>query len=145
MKRYPEGHRLSGPITDPDTETAYASFPVIEGACCAGFRLGLITESYGTSASWGDAFVVAPDGSRAGLVWEVAEVPYFTRVSPATDNRWGVFGVGVPVGPTSTETARRSLESLVASLQAAWLASLPPNPRRLGLMGAAPPILAAAG
>jgi len=28
----------------------------------------------------GDAFVVAPDGSQAGLVWEVIEPPCFQEV-----------------------------------------------------------------
>jgi len=30
----------------------------------------------------GDAFVIAPDGSRAGLVWEASDKPYFQEIMP---------------------------------------------------------------
>ena len=30
----------------------------------------------------GDAFVIAPDGSRAGLKWEASDKPYFQEIMP---------------------------------------------------------------
>jgi hypothetical protein len=43
----------------------YHGFPVIEGVEADGFRLGTIS-ALGPD-DYGDAFVIAPDGSRAGL------------------------------------------------------------------------------
>jgi hypothetical protein len=44
-------------------------------------------------SEWGDAFVVAPDGSRAGIIWEVGE-PVLEVSSPPDEDRWGVFHIG---------------------------------------------------
>ena len=56
-----------------------------------GFKLGVITGFGPGEEDDGDAFVVAPDGSRAGLVWEVAPEPYFQQVMAPDDERWGVI------------------------------------------------------
>ena len=40
----------------------------------------------------GDAFVVAFDGSRAGIIWEVGESKIEVSIPP--NDRWGVFHVG---------------------------------------------------
>jgi hypothetical protein len=37
--------------------------------------------------------VVAPDGSRAGIIWEVG-APVLEVSSPPDEDRWGVFHVG---------------------------------------------------
>jgi hypothetical protein len=46
-------------------------------------------------ATGGDGFVVAPDGRRAGIVWEVGEgdIPL---VAPPDESRWGVYAVWFP-------------------------------------------------
>jgi hypothetical protein len=41
-------------------------------------------------ASWGDAYVVAPDGTRAGIVW-VMKGPVTEVVFPPEPGRWGVY------------------------------------------------------
>jgi len=69
----------------------------------------------------GDAFVVAPDGSRAGLVWEVIEPPCFQEVMAPDANRWGVWAVGFPVPMTSRDNARRNLEAVIPELRSRWL------------------------
>jgi hypothetical protein len=78
--------RTSGrrPVTDEDAESAdpalpaflarppgapvYHGFPLIDGAEADGFRLGMITDLVSEPALEGNAYVIAPDGSRAGLV-----------------------------------------------------------------------------
>lgn len=40
----------------------------------------------------GDGFVQAPDGSRAGLVWDTKNKPY-TAIAPPDETRWGVYDV----------------------------------------------------
>lgn len=50
----------------------------------------MITDFVADPDTWGDAFVVAPDGSRAGLVWESqVSDPFFNEVLAPDDDRWG--------------------------------------------------------
>lgn len=63
-----------------------------------GFIYGEITDHYDfdeeEGCTFGDGFVQAPNGSRAGLIWEISEEPYlYTRMEPDTV-RWGVYNVG---------------------------------------------------
>ena len=57
---------------------------------------GKITDFETEPCDYGDAFVVAPDNSRAGLVWEVSNEPYFQEVCPLEPDRWGVWGAVFP-------------------------------------------------
>jgi hypothetical protein len=69
----------------------YYGFPIIESSEVEGFRYGMITDFVADPDTWGDAFVVAPGGTRAGLVWESElSAPYFSEVLPPTEDRWGV-------------------------------------------------------
>jgi hypothetical protein len=44
---------------------------------------------------WGDAFVVAADGNRAGIIWEVGSPGMEVSISPEKDqDRWGVYKLG---------------------------------------------------
>jgi hypothetical protein len=72
------------------------------------------------SPETGDAFVIAPDGSRAGLVWEACDPPYFQETMPIEADRWGVWGVGFRLPMNSRENARRNLESILPELQLRW-------------------------
>lgn len=54
-------------LARPEGTPVYHGFPVVEGVEVDGFRLGMITD-FESSPEDGDAFVVAPDGDRAGLV-----------------------------------------------------------------------------
>ena len=75
-------------LAPPPGAPVYHGFPVIEGAAVMGFQLGMITNFLAAPDTAGDAYVIAPDGSRAGLVWasEVAE-PYFKQLVPPEDRR----------------------------------------------------------
>lgn len=68
----------------------YERFVLIEETATEGWRLGTITSFVG--GSWGDAFVEAPDGSRAGLVW-VLNSTEFKALCPADNECWGVYQV----------------------------------------------------
>ncbi len=88
---------------------AYHSFPVIPGSEKEGFSFGRITHPRRDS-TWGDAFVVAPDGSRAGVIWRVGTSSEpCVSVEPDAD-RWGVYSVEFPV-------AAQNLQQLVRNLQ----------------------------
>lgn len=82
MKSRPLALDASARSADPDVpaflarpkgEPVYHGFPVVEGVEVEGFRLGMIADLE-SSPEDGDAFVIAPDGSRAGLVWCVGDV-----------------------------------------------------------------------
>jgi hypothetical protein len=85
-----------------------------------GFTLGKITDFEAEPCDEGDAFVIAPDGGRAGLVWEVYDPPYFQKVMPIEVDRWGVWGVGFRLPMNSRENARRNLESILPELKLRW-------------------------
>jgi hypothetical protein len=58
----------------------------------------------------GDAFVVAPDGSRAGLVWEVG-TGALQEILPPDAERWGVYAIFFP-------HATRTIHDLVSAFRA---------------------------
>lgn len=80
-------------LAKPDGAPIYHGFPVIEESETDGWKMGAISEF--ENADVGDAFVIAPDGSRAGLVWEIGEGEFTTICKPEPD-RWGVFAVWFP-------------------------------------------------
>jgi hypothetical protein len=83
----------------------------------------MITDFIAAPDTAGDAFVVAPDGSRAGLVWE-SEVPdpYFQQVMAPDNERWGVWAVGATASMRTVKDARRYLAEIVPELRPRWQA-----------------------
>jgi hypothetical protein len=74
----------------------YHGFPLVEESRTSdGWCFGAITSfDDPEGCESGDAFVVAPDGSRAGIVWQVGEGDVREILSP-DDMRWGVYAVTV--------------------------------------------------
>jgi hypothetical protein len=102
---------------DPEAESADASLPAFlarpEGApCYHGFPLLEETRTddgwcYGTISSYdhagegwtgGDAYVVAPDNTRAGIVWSVGEPSIECLDGQAAErtDRWAVYLLTLP-------------------------------------------------
>jgi hypothetical protein len=107
-------------IARPDGAPVYHGFVVLDNVTVDGFTLGKITDFEAEPCDEGDAFVVAPDGGRAGLVWEVYDPPYFREIMPVETGRWGVWGVGFHLPMNSRENARRNLESILPELRLRW-------------------------
>ena len=107
-------------LARPAGTPVYHGFPVVDGAEVDGFRLGMITDWLSEPAMAGDAYVVAPDGSRAGLVWESGCAAYFRPVLAPEQGRWGVWAVGLPLPMTTVEEARSYLAALVPQLRLCW-------------------------
>lgn len=80
-------------IAKPKGSPVYHGFSVIDETATGGWTFGAITEFIGQG--YGDGFVIAPDGSRAGLVWEVGEGEFATVREPEI-GRWGVYAVWFP-------------------------------------------------
>lgn len=96
-------------LATPRGAPAYHGFPILADSECEGFTFGTITDPKG--AEWGDAFVVAPNGSRAGIVWQLGEGESSVVVEP-TAGRWGVYSFNFS-GPITTD------QDLVRHLHAA--------------------------
>jgi hypothetical protein len=111
---------VPGFLARPDDEPVYHGFRILDDVEVDGFKLGVITEIALGQDDAGDAFVVAPDDSRAGLVWEIADELYFEQVLAPEPTRWGVWGVGFRLPMHTPEDARRNLDSIVPELRLRW-------------------------
>lgn len=107
-------------VARPQGTPVYHGFIVLDDVTADGFTFGKITDWEAEPCEAGDAFVIAPDGSRAGLVWEVCNPPYFREVMPIEADRWGVWAVGFAMPMDSHENARRNLESILPQLKSRW-------------------------
>jgi hypothetical protein len=99
--------------------TAYEGFEILTDVVVDGFTLGKITDFEVEPNETGDSFVIAPDGSRAGLVWAVSEDSCFEYVV-GRDGKWGVWLVAFPYPMTNRDNARRNLESVLPELKREW-------------------------
>ncbi len=106
----------------PEGAPVYHGFVILDDVIVDGFTLGKITDFEAQHCNEGDAFVIAPDGSRAGLVWEFCDNPYFHAVLPPEAERWGVWGVGLVIPMTSRSNARANLAAILPELKARWIA-----------------------
>jgi hypothetical protein len=107
-------------VARPPGAPVYHGFDVLQDVVLDGFRYGAITDVEAEPCSEGDGFVVAPDNSRAGLVWEVGTGDTLREVVPPDDNRWGVWGVWFPHPMTNRENARLNLECVLPLLKEKW-------------------------
>ena len=107
-------------IARPEGAPVYHGFAILDDVVVDGFTLGKITDWEAKPCEEGDAFVIAPDGSRAGLVWEVCDNPYFREVLAPEPQRWGVWAVGLPLPMTNRTNATGNLESILPKLKSRW-------------------------
>ena len=111
---------LPGFLAKPHGAPVYHGFRVLADIVVDGFTLGAITDFEAELTTEGDSFVIAPDNSRAGLVWEVSSQQSFERICDETDERWGVWAVSFPFPMTSRENARANLAAIVPLLKPKW-------------------------
>lgn len=84
---------LPGFLAKPEGAPVYHGFPLVPETTTDGWCLGAITEYEDPEGcDSGDAYVVAPDGSRAGLVWDVGEGK-IGEICPPDESRWGVYQI----------------------------------------------------
>lgn len=81
-----------------------------------GFEFGMFV-SYDDC---GDAWVQAPDGRVAGLVWETAAEPYFRVLMEPDDSRWGTYAVALNLPLTTDDEAEGYLRALLPQLRQRW-------------------------
>lgn len=100
-------------LARPEGAPIYHGFPIIEESNTNGWRIGTITEYIGEE--YGDGFVVAPDGSRAGLLWEVGS-GVFSVVREPEPGRWGVYAVWFPVSMHSADDLVSNFRAVLPEL-----------------------------
>lgn len=111
---------LPGFLAKPKNAPVYHGFRILSDVAIDGFTLGVITDFEAERCLEGDAFLVAPDNSRAGLVWEVSDQQKFVEVSPMTEQRWGVWELSFPFEMSSHENARMNLQAVLPKLKPKW-------------------------
>ena len=104
-------------LARPEGAPAYHGFPIIPETATDGWYFGAITEfADPNGCDSGDAFVVAPDGSRAGLVWDVGEGEV-KDISPPDAKRWGVYQIWFPKRTRTTDDLVTCFRAVLPQLQ----------------------------
>jgi hypothetical protein len=86
-------------------------------AAVDGFEIGI----YVSYDECGDAWVLAPDGSAASLIWELGDPVLFEETIPPDPNgRWGTYSVRLPLPLTSDAEAAAYLTALLPELVPRW-------------------------
>jgi hypothetical protein len=122
LDRSAESARASEPafLSRPKGAPVYYAFEILHDVVADGFVFGAITDFERQPSKEGDAFVIAPDNGRAGLVWTVSREPEFEQICPAAEDRWGVWAVTFPFEMTSRENAGGNLEAILPELRPKW-------------------------
>ena len=107
-------------LARPTASPVYHGFPILNDVEIDGFRLGVITDFEAEPCDYGDAFVVAPDNSGAGLVWDLGEALSFSEVLPPEPDRWGVWGVTFANPMRTRANARENLAAVLPFLKPKW-------------------------
>ena len=68
----------------------------------------------------GDAWVKAPDGSMATLIWQTGEPSYFQDTIEPNETRWGTYTVQLPLPMTNDAEAGLYLAALLPDLRPRW-------------------------
>ena len=104
-------------IAPPLAAPAYHGFPLVPETETEGWILGAITAFENPDGcESGDAFVQAPDGSRAGLVWEVGS-DAIEQIMPPDSTRWGVWAVWFPHPIRNTGDLTAAFRSVLPELK----------------------------
>jgi len=111
-------------LAPPAGAPAYYGFPLLPHPEKDGFVFGAIPRPRtGASAVWGDAYVVAPDGSRAGIVWAM-EGPVTEVVFPPEPGRWGVYQFRFEQPVESDAELVRNLHAILPRLKELYAAAI---------------------
>ena len=108
---------LAPPIGAP----VYHGFSLLPQSEKEGFVFGVIT-SPRPGATWGDAYVQAPDGSRAGIVW-ATKGPVTELVLPPNPGRWGVYQFQFEPPVESDADLIRNLHAILPRLKELYAAA----------------------
>ncbi len=104
-------------LAKPDDAPVYHGFPIVPETMTDGWSLGAITEYEDPDGcDSGDAYVVAPDGSRAGIVWDVGDGKV-SEICPPDETRWGVYQVWFSKPICTTKDLVERFREVLSELQ----------------------------
>lgn len=104
-------------LSRPADAPVYHGFTVVEESRIGGWVFGTISDYEDPAGcEWGDAFVVAPDGTRAGIVWQV-DCFEPQVVCPPDKDRWGVYGFAYPTAIRTTADFVKMCHCFLPELQ----------------------------
>ncbi len=110
--------KLPGFLARPRGAPVYHGFTVVPESMTDGWAYGAITEyDCDEPQTEGDGFVIAPDGSRAGIAW-ATDTPEFYAIRPPDDERWGVYGVRFARPVSCVEDLVRNFREVLPKLKA---------------------------
>jgi hypothetical protein len=108
-------------MSPPPGAKPYHGFFLIPETAIDGFTFGAITDflhkDTAGGCTWGDGFVEAPDGTRAGIVWEVSDQVTHSTVVEPDDERWGVFRFTVLRPVNSVDDLRENFASMLPTIK----------------------------
>ncbi|MFN0278801.1 MAG: 3-deoxy-8-phosphooctulonate synthase [Pyrinomonadaceae bacterium] len=111
------GSELPAFLAKPEGSPAYHGFPLVLETMTDGWCLGAITEYLDPDGcDSGDAYVVAPDGTRAGLVWDVGAGDV-TEICPPDELRWGLYQIWFPRPIRTTDDLVACFREVLPQLQ----------------------------
>jgi hypothetical protein len=106
-------------LSQPAGAPIYHGFVVVPETYTDGWCMGVITDYEDPDGvDSGDAFVIAPDGSRAGVVWEVGVEPV-QEILPSDQEHWGVYAVCFPHVVRNAADLASAFRAILPSLKEA--------------------------
>lgn len=106
-------------MAPPPGSQPYHGFLVLDEVSAEGFTWGAIT-MLGSPVATLDGFVVAPDGSRAGIEWRKSSESYVLKLADPTPERWGVWRAGFVDDIVDEPSAEAALRAVIDQLRAMW-------------------------
>lgn len=108
-------------LKPPKGAPAYYGFPLLTGIEYDEFKLGMITDFIQESdAVEGDLYIVAPDGSRAGIVWCTGLIKRYQENEPPNPGKWGVWQFEFEPPLRTMDDAQWALSEMVPVLRPKW-------------------------
>jgi hypothetical protein len=105
----------------PQGAKPYHGHPLLEETRIEGWCLGAVSDPFepdcDEGCTIGDAFVEAPDGSRAGLLWTLDESPKFGVLMEPDGGRWGVFHFTVLKPIANVADLREAFAAMLPALK----------------------------
>lgn len=97
--------------------SVYEGYPLLEETAQEGFVYGAITP-VGVEAERGAGYLQGPDGSRAGLQWELSlDGPFIMRIEGPGPDHWGVYRLGFTRPVRSAGDLKANLAELLPKLR----------------------------
>jgi hypothetical protein len=94
----------------------YGGSPVMVETGHEGFVYGAVTP-IGQETGRGTGFLQGPDGSRAGIQWELSDDgPYIMRLEKPGHDHWGVYRLGFTSPVRTVADLRANLTALMPKL-----------------------------